>query len=846
MISYSDSEVRIFHPICHMALEQALRCLGKEHEYEVLHHQYTGALEMDFVIRNKNTLKYFCVIEVKRTPSDVQSTRCQIQAESYVQMNSGQNEKNFYILTNLEQLISFCYSTSKPRVYQQILQPGLEHVCNFAQDNEQAIEQKLSEAFKRILGNLFVDRYEYLTTLDNFISYMTSKMSDDKGWKSCMAIFLYEYIRGAFSAVRRSDLRYDVRKFNNNVQQVCLEANKIDFDGIFKYDDSQYAPRIEVAQEPLREMFYLGQTQVSGDGIAGVLHNKISETKKHDGEVATDTELASLASVLAKMSNGVLSTGQKICDPAAGSGNLICSAINVFNVKSNDIKVNDINKKLVELLSLRLGLHYPASIRRDNAPQVSIKNLIDLDKHYFEDVSVVLLNPPFVAGVNCVDRKQGFYRKIRELKGNDADTIRGQANLGAVFLETVCHLVKPGTTIVCIFPKAHLTARGEEAVAFRKMLLNTFGLHTIFNYPAIDLFESVVEETCIFVGKARIIQDAVSVFSSSEKVADIDLHALESFNGRLSDNFEAIIPGVEGCRLERAVLMQSLEDGWRMVCSEMIDSIDFVSSKIFSNAKMITVENSGLRCTRGKVGANGGSDLVFFDSLPQLYNKHHDLVTRDGLRNAQLDSFELNSGDSKFLDFNGLSDSKAISVASDYVPLQRGTQGQQRVSKDAQEWIRIAKRYGRNIVGTNVVLAPTKIRRTGRIHVISVPMYISTNFGILVCNTQEEAKLIGSFMTTILYQLECEVQCKDHAGLRKIELQDLKHTHIPNILTLSRNDKRHIIETIDSISFLELNNPEVREIDRVWARILYGDEAENVLEKAEILLRFLANRRSPI
>ena len=383
-------------------------------------------------------------------------------------------------------------------------------------------------------------------------------------------------------------------------------------------------------------------------------------------------------------------------------------------------------------------------------------------------------------------------------------------------------------------------------MAFRKMLLNTFGLHTIFNYPAIDLFESVVEETCIFVGKARIIQDAVSVFSSSEKVADIDLHALESFNGRLSDNFEAIIPGVEGCRLERAVLMQSLEDGWRMVCSEMIDSIDFVSSKIFSNAKMITVENSGLRCTRGKVGANGGSDLVFFDSLPQLYNKHHDLVTRDGLRNAQLDSFELNSGDSKFLDFNGLSDSKAISVASDYVPLQRGTQGQQRVSKDAQEWIRIAKRYGRNIVGTNVVLAPTKIRRTGRIHVISVPMYISTNFGILVCNTQEEAKLIGSFMTTILYQLECEVQCKDHAGLRKIELQDLKHTHIPNILTLSRNDKRHIIETIDSISILELNNPEVREIDRVWARILYGDEAENVLEKAEILLRFLANRRSPI
>ena len=846
MISYSDSEVRIFHPICQNALEQALKRLGKDREYEVLHHQYTGALEMDFVIRNKNTLKYFCVIEVKRTPSDVQSTRCQIQAESYVQMNSGQNEKNFYIITNLEKLISFCYCTSKPRVYQQVLQPGLEHICDFSQDDEQIIEQKLSEAFERIFSNLFVDHYEYLTTLDNFISYMTSKMSDDRGWKSCMAIFLYEYIRGAFSAVRRSDLRYDVRKFNNDVQQICSEANKVDFDGIFKYDELQYVPRIDVAQEPLKEMFCLGQTQVSGDGIAGVLHNKISETKKHDGEVATDTELASLASVLAKMSNGALPVGKKICDPAAGSGNLICSAINVFNVKSNEIKVNDINKKLVELLSLRLGLHFPASIMRDKAPQVTIKDLIDLDKDYFEDVSVVLLNPPFVAGINCVDRKQGFYRKIRELKGSDADTIRGQANLGAVFLETVCHLVKPETTIVCIFPKAHLTARGEEAVAFRKMLLNTFGLHTIFNYPAVDLFESVVEETCIFVGKARTIQDTIAVFSSSEKVADIDLHSLESFNGVLNNNFDTIIPGVEGCRLERSVLMRSLEDGWRMVCSEMTDSIDFVSSKIFSNAKMITVESSGLGCKRGNVGASGGSDLVFFDSLPQLYNKHQELVTSNGLRNAQLDAFELNSGDSKFLDFNGLSDTQAISIVSDYVPLQRETQGQQRVSKDVQEWIQIAKRYGRTIVNTNVVLAPTKIRRTGRVHVINTPMYISTNFGILVCDTQESAKLIGSFMTTILYQLECEVQCKDHAGLRKIELQDLKHTHIPNISTLTRNDKQRVIEAIDSISFLELNNPEVREIDRVWAHILYGDEAEDVLEKAEMLLRFLANRRNPI
>ena len=109
MVSYSDSEVKIFHPLCEASLNWALKNLSLEKEYEVLHHQYTGTLEMDYVVRNIHTKKYLCVVEVKRTPADVQSTRYQIQAQSYVQMNEPENEKPFYILTNLEKLISFRY-----------------------------------------------------------------------------------------------------------------------------------------------------------------------------------------------------------------------------------------------------------------------------------------------------------------------------------------------------------------------------------------------------------------------------------------------------------------------------------------------------------------------------------------------------------------------------------------------------------------------------------------------------------------------------------------------------------------------------------------------------------------
>ena len=118
-VSYSDSEVNRFHPICERALNYALRMIGKEKQYRVLHHQYTGPLEMDYVIQNIATGKYLCVVEVKRTPADVHSARYQFQAMSYVQMNAGQSEKPFYILTNLEYAFSFRYDASRPSVFQQ-------------------------------------------------------------------------------------------------------------------------------------------------------------------------------------------------------------------------------------------------------------------------------------------------------------------------------------------------------------------------------------------------------------------------------------------------------------------------------------------------------------------------------------------------------------------------------------------------------------------------------------------------------------------------------------------------------------------------------------------------------
>ena len=106
-----------------------------------------------------------------------------------------------------------------------MLAPGMESICDFSMDDESTIVKKLAAAFAELIDKFKKDKYQYLSTLDQFLSYMNTVAADDKRWKSSMAMLMYEYIRGAFRAVRRSEIKYDIRKFHDDVEQVCIEAN---------------------------------------------------------------------------------------------------------------------------------------------------------------------------------------------------------------------------------------------------------------------------------------------------------------------------------------------------------------------------------------------------------------------------------------------------------------------------------------------------------------------------------------------------------------------------------------------------------------------------------------------
>lgn len=845
MISYSDSEVRIFHPICERALNSALSKAGLSSKYEVLHHQHTGTLEMDFVVSNRLTNKYLCVIEVKRTPSDVHSARYQYQAMSYVQSNEGQNEKPFYVLTNIEYACAFKYDSRRPHVFQQMLKPGFEKITSFSELSNDDIEQKISEYFANLITNFINNKYDYLVTLDKFVRHMEAVKQNPRLWKSSLAILLYEYIRGAFSLVNRKDF-HDIRLFRKDISQICAEAVSVNFNGIFGSNPSEYAPYGNIDDLLLTELFYLGEQEPSGDSIADTLHEIVSQDKRHDGEVPTDPELGRITAELAYNVSGELKEGEKLCDPAAGSGNLISASAHRYNLRPSQIFANDVNPMLIELLSLRLGLLYVSTVSKDNSPRVLNSNLANLSAKDFEDVSVVILNPPFVSGVGSVDRKNVLAKTIKAVTGNESKMNFGQMPLEAVFLELLLALVKPGTTIACILPKTHLTATSNEGSSIRKMLLTNFGLRTIFVYPGDKLFSSVTRDTCVVVGKAKTSNRGIKTIFSYDAIPDIDLSIFsESLKKDLQDEYSQLIPGVIARNFEKADLMKNINRGWSELSAEMTDAVKFISDNFLCSNDFIKLSSSNWNTRRGSGGNSGASDLVFEKVSAQNIPGLNYIV---GMRNAKYNSFLIAGGDSKVIDYSSSDKTVLDKVLADYYQTQTRVlqaSGQVKKIRTTQELDKILKKDSGDKFKASLIMLPRSIREIGKVFISNHDIVSSTNFIVLSNLSDDEALIIGSWMSTIFYQITCEIYSKNQEGMRKMEVNSIKETIIPRYSHISERCKKKIYSIKHEISFLDLQKPTIREIDEIWGEEVFGELAKKKTEEARSLLSYLVGMRKP-
>nr|QIP58412.1 SI/RM fusion protein [Bacillus pumilus] len=847
--SYGDDEVSVYHPICEAALNQALVNTGLDSTYEVVHHELVGSIEADFVIKNKQTKKYLLIVEVKRTKSQVSSTRYRLQAQSYVREANIKVEQHYYCLTNLEIIDFFKHDPNKPVVSQQIIEPSPIVVGNFS-DTVSEFYNRLVEAFQNIIDISVNDAGTYKSSTANLVDILENRKDNSTSWHQALVVAGYEYIRGVLRGQNVEVPTRDAIYFKSRPGRLLEEGRKIDFNVLFSEPEPNTNDNDIWNVNLLSSLNDLGRRILTGDELAELIHDIATRGRGHEGVVPTDIELGKVLSIISQHILGrPLTEDEVISDPAAGSGNLLATVSAGFNnVMPRQIWANDIETLFLELLSIRLGLLFPQLVSSNNAPTITGEDVCSLNPEDFANVSVVVMNPPYVSGVTDPAIKRKFAHKIIQLTGNRPQTLFGQIGVEALFLELVTELVQDGTVISAIMPKQYLTAQGNESKAFREFLVGNFGLEHIFLYPREGLFEEVIKDTVVFVGRKGSSVEEIEVLDSFTPLEQVDLHNLKRALSN-SSNEQIIQPmGMELRKEKREELENRVTVGWRHITSNGRVAEEWITNNLESHCIRLVASDYDLR--RGRVGNKGASDLLFINSKKKLWDLLDESVPRDWLYPALRKVNEINTPifneDATPVRFlcppnSAYQDGTGESIILDkildvYVDFQVYKSKQKKFEKSKEELKEILYKESDFYSSEHTVFIPRALRRSARAFINEQKVFCSTNALEVFGGNSEEMWLLLSWLSSVFAQLQFEAMAKDQEGERKLEKKSIQNLYIPNLGDIDDVLKQDLIEEVREIHFFDLCRPRVRKLDLLWAKVFWsGNEMSKTKEAAELL-----------
>lgn len=781
---YSDDEVRVYHPICQEALNSALLSLSLDSDYEVVQHEKINGIIPDFVVKNTKSHKYLLIIEVKRTPSQVASTRYKNQAQSYIlEAEKASLEQPYFALTNLEVTNFFKYNPDKTSVNNQLLVPSPMSVGKFS-DDYAVFKDNLIRHFKELIQIAYEDKGEYILSYNEIIKTLSKYITDEKLWHSAITVIGYEFILANLKKERPTEVASwnNAVRYKINPKMIQDKLGSIDFKSLTVGEISKNENDIWL-NSVLSEAKRIGEKSWNGDEFSSIAHELLIAGREHEGLVPTDEDLgAALVSLTLPASE--YSSNLLVCDPASGSGNLISSFLNRYSdFPSSNLWLNDNYKQFQDILSIRFGLRYSNTITPSEAPKITSDNIIDISQEEFSEVDVVLMNPPYLSGVKDPSAKDQFIKKIEEHTNQDACTNVGQMPLEGPFLELLLSKVKNGTKIGLIYPESHLFAKGKEAIAIRKLLLEKFGLKKIFTYPRAGLFSSVTKGTVVLIGEKNKNIDDIEVLSSYVPLEDLDLKELEESD----DPY-----GINSISVSRTKLSENIEDGWKFSIFPEYENLIHLLNQHVSLL-------GSRQFKRGQIGNEGGTDYIFPNKLPFWEDIEHIIpdewlipaientkdtchknlnqrtVTIKGLKPPE-EAFEENTLESETL-------KNILDTIDEF--RQEGSSQQIKKIKSRKDIISILKRSSNKVIKKGSILVPRFLRKEFKLYKLEEDMFVSSNFVVITPKDSNERRIIESWLYSIFGQLQLEYLTKPQEGGRKMELGNLSLVKFPsnNILT---------------------------------------------------------------
>lgn len=298
----------------------------------------------------------------------------------------------------------------------------------------------------------------------------------------------------------------------NNALDRIEDENKAKLDGVFRKIDFNSEVHLGETRDRNRRLKHLlddfakldlrprtlGNADIIGDCYEYLISRFASDAGKKGGEFYTPGEVATL---LAKLLDP--QPGQRICDPACGSGSLLVKVAR--EVPSGNVAVfgMEVNNQTYALARMNMFLHGLDSARIEWCNTLTAPKLQDDGKLLHFDI--VVANPPFSldkwgAEAAAADKFGRYHRGIPPKS-------RGDYAFISHMVETA---VEPGGKVGVIVPHGVLFRSGAEG-KIRESLISDNLLEAVIGLPANLFFGTGIPAAILIFHKGKQHRDTIFI-----------------------------------------------------------------------------------------------------------------------------------------------------------------------------------------------------------------------------------------------------------------------------------------------------------------------------------------------
>jgi BpuSI N-terminal domain/N-6 DNA Methylase len=555
-LRYSDDEVSRFHAEFESAARVALDDLRLPERYVWTHHVRVQGetLIPDFVLMERTSGRWIVAFELKRTRESVYSTRFQIQAKGYADLNQDKfplQRPKFFAISNLEVTQVFALHGGRPprecRIEGGFFDSGrflpgtaAAHRRKFIDDLKSMTQRWLSavpvsyeSVWPAILLD-FINRSAAIIPTAQLLliepttpnwslvrDYFGSDLPIDSARIFLLRCLMAEYLRGLL-------IRYEhplaaaltpVRETGESLARTIAGLRAIDFSVVFEAE----APDLyrTLADPAMRDHLrdYLQAITAPGARIVDLALGRVDypeliddlisvlvpvEIQDESGRIQTDPELAQLLATL------VVDRPGQIIDPCCGDGALLSAGydqlqrLGCSNEQALGLIVGiEADTIASRLAAVRLALKEPSTLRPDMSINI-VRGDMFAATRLLSGASFVLMNPPFKR-YEAQDARpvppalRAYYKAQIEGIDGTAATLRRQPNLFAYYAEMVGRTIQIGATVGFILDNRWY--HNAYGTALRRFLLDKFEILGIVEYPHDSFFETWSIATSLLIAR---------------------------------------------------------------------------------------------------------------------------------------------------------------------------------------------------------------------------------------------------------------------------------------------------------------------------------------------------------